>query len=432
MRVQLGKHRKIRSGLALATCSLLGLPAKEIKADNHNWDISTSAFYYGEADGRVSDFSVKAIASRELDEDNSITLNTQVDTLSGASPNGAIPADSIQTFSRPSGSGRYTIEALETPLDDTFRDTRLALGASYNRQLTRLLSGSVGASASKEYDYLHLGLNGSLNRESEDRNTAISIGIAINNDSFSPVGDAPVPLSAMSLDDTSNRNPDADTDKTVSSLLLGVSQVLNRRAIAQINYSFSSVEGYLNDPYKILSVVDADTGILLSSSQEEIGLYLYEKRPDSRNSHSVFAKLKYHLTRDIVDLSYRFHTDDWEIDSHTVDFRYRYNFGETQYLEPHIRYYKQSAAEFHRYFLSNTDLPDFASADYRLAEFSATTLGLKWGKTLDENSTLSARVEYYQANGDDHPDVAFGQLKDKDLYPEVNAWITQISCNLKL
>ena len=76
---------------------------------------------------------------------------------------------------------------------------------------------------------------------------------------------------------------------------------------------------------------------------------------------------------DVIDGSYRFMTDDWGVTSHTIDLKYHWQLDHA-YLEPHLRYYLQSEADFyHRYALS-TDydsatqtlkLSD-ASADYRL------------------------------------------------------------------
>lgn len=431
------KHKKIAAGLAAATSTLLGAsPPNAIGAEN-DWDVSSSVFFYSEEDNRVNDISAKAIIKRELDEENSLSVNAQVDTLSGASPNGAIPTNSIQTFSRPSGKDQYTTGANKTPLDDTFHDTRAALSGGWTRQNSRLLSSTLGGSVSKEFDYLHLGLNGSVARESDDRNTTLSAGLALSFDNYSPVGGAPTPLAQMTfLEDSQERkdeskNSGINTDKTITDVVLGVSQVLNRRAIAQLNYSFSYADGYLNDPYKVLSVVDGTSGELLTSTDLTGGRYLFEKRPDKRTSHNLFGKVKVHLDEDIVDLSYRYHTDDWEIDSHTLDFHYRYMLSGGKYLEPHLRYYKQSAAKFHEYFLVDGETPEFASADYRLAEFSATTIGLKIGKELKKNRSVSARLEYYQASGTDKPDEAIGVLKEQDLYPEVRAWIFQANYSFR-
>ncbi|MCB1756254.1 MAG: DUF3570 domain-containing protein [Gammaproteobacteria bacterium] len=430
--------KNLTSGLAAATSTLLGIsPTNALSADN-DWSLSSSVFFYSEEDSRVNDASLKALLKRDLDEESSISINAQVDTLSGASPNGATPTGSVQTFSRPSGKGEYTAKANETPLDDTFHDTRGALSGSWTRQNSRSLSSTIGASVSSEFDYLHLGINGSVAQEINQNNTTLNAGLALSFDNYSPVGGTPTPLAPMTISDRpENRDEEDDdeengpnTDKTITDVVLGVSQVLNRRAIAQLNYSFSQADGYLNDPYKVLSVVDGNTGELLSPTDAGSS-YLYEKRPDKRTSHNLFGKIKVHLDKDIVDLSYRYHTDDWDISSHTLDFHYRYMLSRGKYLVPHLRSYKLTAAKFHEYFLISGEIPEFASADYRLAEFSATTIGLKIGKEFDEDKSISARLEFYQASGTDHPDEAIGVLKDQDLYPEVQAWILQANYSFR-
>jgi len=42
--------------------------------------------------------------------------------------------------------------------------------------------------------------------------------------------------------------------------------------------------------------------------------------------------------------------DDWGVNSHTIDAKYRFRFN-NQYLEPQLRWYTQSKADFyHRLF----------------------------------------------------------------------------------
>ncbi len=62
----------------------------------------------------------------------------------------------------------------------------------------------------------------------------------------------------LDVGDLSNRL--GDDSKDVLDLVLGVTQVINRNLLVQLNYSFSSADGYLNDPYKIVSLVDPVTG----------------------------------------------------------------------------------------------------------------------------------------------------------------------------
>jgi len=46
--------------------------------------------------------------------------------------------------------------------------------------------------------------------------------------------------------------------------------------------------------------------------------------------------MKYHLNKDIVDLSYRYMWDDWGISSHTFNMRYRWMLGNKHYLFPDL------------------------------------------------------------------------------------------------
>ena len=61
------------------------------------------------------------------------------------------------------------------------------------------------------------------------------------------------------------------------------------------------------------------------------------------------------------------------------------------YVEPHARYYSQSAADFYNLYLNSTDsLPEFTSADARLGKFNAATLGVKFGMELDGGREFGA------------------------------------------
>jgi hypothetical protein len=212
----------------------------------------------------------------------------------------------------------------------------------------------------------------------------------------------------------------------VLDLLIGVTQVLGPRTVAQLNYSLSDSSGYLTDPYKLVSVVDADTGDPVPGSGA-LNLVLYESRPDSRLQHALFMRVKRQMRRaDVLDASYRFMTDDWGVQSHTVDLRYRWPLGRF-YLQPHVRYYLQSASDFYvPYLRDDRPLPDHASADHRLGELDATTLGLKVGLPLGDGQEWSARLEYYAQSGTSPPGAAFGSLGGLELVPSLDALVVQL------
>ena len=121
-------------------------------------------------------------------------------------------------------------------------------------------------------------------------------------------------------------------------------------------------------------------------------------------------------------------TDDWGVDSHTVDLRYRWSFERGRYLQPHVRFYQQTAAEFYRSVLfDGAPLPAYATADHRLGEFDGLTVGLKYGQATDRGNEWSTRIEYYTQTGSASPGSALGSLAQFDLYPDLNALIAQFT-----
>jgi hypothetical protein len=426
-------NRSISAALAAATCSLLGggIPAPVDAQEEPAWDFNTSLLYYGEDDDRVKDYSVSAIARRMFVDDRFLTIGLTVDVLTGATPNGAIKQDVPQTFTRPSGDGAYTVAAGELPLDDTFKDTRAAFTVSWQQPVGETSLINIGASASHEYDYTHIGLNAKFARDFNRRNTTLSAGIALSMDSLDPVGGAPRPLTPMlDVGDKSNRR--GDEDKDVLDIVVGVTQVVSRNLIVQANYSYSNSDGYLTDPYKVLSLVDGATGDTLPrvptpGAEGPSHQFLFENRPDDRTKHSIYGQAKYYMDGKVLDASYRFMTDDWEIDSHTVDVRYRIPFGADRFFEPHLRFYTQTEAEFYMLSISDSQpLPSFASADYRLGDFDAITLGIKYGWKTRNDNEMSVRVEGYRQTGSIPGNQLIGNQATRDNYPDLNAIIVQL------
>lgn len=427
----------IAQRLAAATCSLLGTTvAMPVAAEEEpQWEFDTALLYYGESDDRVKDLSFNILARRLFADDKILSLGLAYDSLTGASPSGAIPQNEVQTFTRPSGDEAYPVAPGELPLDDTFLDTRYALTAGWQQPFGRLYTGSVGISFSTEYDYTHAGVNFGISRDFNKRNTTASLGAAIARDEIDPEGGVPLPLAVMGdVGDLSSRGAAAE-EKDVIDLLFGVTQVINERFLIQVNYSLSDSSGYLNDPYKILSVVDSATGNAISRTPTGTGPlheYRFENRPDQRRKHSFFLQGKYYMKGTVLDMSWRYMTDDWGIDSHTLDAAFRWPLGEKSWFEPHVRAYTQTEADFYRASLPEGQLPAFASADYRLAAFDAITVGVKYGRHTSSGNELAVRLEYYRQDGEIAAGQLFGDQTSEALYPGLDAVILNLSYGFDL
>ncbi|NVJ49851.1 MAG: DUF3570 domain-containing protein [Gammaproteobacteria bacterium] len=422
--------RPIAGAITAASCALLGPAATAADGDfwdfSEKWRFDSGFLYYGETD-RVSAVEGVFSATREADVNDIFNFKVVLDSLTGASPSGAVAQPGVQTFTRPSGRGQYDVMAGDIPLDDTFRDTRLQMNAQWTKPAWQDVTSSYGVHFSKEYDYLSLGLNGSLAFDFNQKNSTFSAGLSYASDTYEPEGGIPLAFAEMVID---QGQPDFQTEfdatridssdtRTTTDLLLGWTQIINRTTIMQLNYSYSNVDGYLTDPFKIFSVVDGN-GVSLEQR--------YEKRPDSRTKHSVFAQVKHHFDESVADVSLRLMTDDWEIDSTTVEYKHYFWLSDNHYIEPQFRFYQQSAAEFYKpYWQSSEPLPEYASADIRLGAFSAYTIGLKYGWKTAGGNDMAVRLSYYQQVADDEIGVHPGVLNDLEIYPDLDAVFLQVT-----
>lgn len=424
--MQLKKPDSIRQALAAATCGLFaGLPvashAENQAAASGKWEVDTAILFYSEQD-RVSLVEPVVRMKKQLGQDESIAVKLVIDALTGSSPSGAVPSTAPQTFTSPSGNDTYTTPANKLPLDPSFLDARVAVSFDWARPLAAERRIVYTGHVSKEYDYTSLGFGATLSQDFHNRNTTLTAGLSYNVDQVAPVGGVPLGLTTQpSFPAVKTTIGDSD-NKNVLDALIGVTQVISRQTLMQFNYTYGRDSGYLADPYKLVSVVDPTSGLPLQT--------IHEKRPDNRARNALYWKTLTAFDKNVLNVSYRYYWDDWGINAHTVDLRYRFNLG-GRYLEPHLRYSKQtSAADFYRPYLRSGESVAYASADYRLSEMTTTTVGIKYGIPA-RTGEFAVRLEYLLQTGDDHPAGAPGQLASQDLFPDTKAIILQLNYSFR-
>ena len=432
------KAGPVRLALAAASATLLG--GGLAHADENPWLVDSGLLVYSESGGRVQATEPIVSLKKDMGDEHYLAMKFTFDSLTGATPNGAIPSKETKTYTGPSGQKSYTTVVGALPLDDSFKDARSAFNLNWEQPLGEKNRITLGGNFSHEYDFTSTGFNTAIARDFNEKNTTLSLGISYEADTINAVGGIPTAFTASAtsagnsaeedgnLNSSGTTKPASDTKK-VTDILLGVSQVMNRHWLTQLNYSRSNSSGYQNDPYKILSVINSHGDTI--NTADGNSLLLYENRPVDRLRQSIYWSNKIHISdMDIVDLSYRHYWDDWGITAETLDLRYRVAITEHAYIEPHFRYYTQTAADFYKPFLvSGSDVIngvaqlDYASSDPRLAKLKGTTLGLKWGYELGRNSEFNIRLETYQQTGDSTPAEAKAMpaLSGLDLYPGLKA-----------
>jgi len=238
------------------------------------------------------------------------------------------------------------------------KEHRQAVDLSVTRYFSKG-SLTAGTSYSEENDYISrsYSLQGSLS--TEDKNTTFTLGGSYTTDTINP-----------SISESEY------FDKRTVSGLIGVTQVLTKEDIVQVNLGYAKGRGYFNDPYK-----------------------RYDDRPDNRESKTVMTRWNHHFdgTDGTSRLSYRYYTDSFGIDAHTLALEYVQPLPNDWTVTPSVRFYSQTSADF--YLPSDLVFPyplPPRTMDQRLSAFGALTVGIKVSKRIAKDWLVDAKFENYE------------------------------------
>lgn len=148
---------------------------------------------------------------------------------------------------------------------------------------------------------------------------------------------------------------------------LGWSQVLTPKVIGNIGFETITDEGYLKNPYRQVRYATATN------------FYAFEpeRYPNTRTSYAVSVGALQSLTsQQVLGYRYRYFTDSWDIQAHTLELEYRYQWNQYQFVSL-IRGYQQGDAEFYADIFPRANYQTFAARDKELSEL--TSLGLSVG-----------------------------------------------------
>lgn len=416
----------IKTKLSSASCILLGISTSAI-ADNEPWIIDLGVMNFIEQD-RNTGIEFIAKGTRDLDDGGTLSLSSELDVITGATPNGATSSNVPQTFTMSSGIGSYSASSNEQPVDDTHMDTRMAVKAALVDPVSDSLTADYNAMISMEFDYLSFAGGGNLALDLNRNNTTLTAGINLEYNRVHPVGNTPVPFATMQPAGQPQIRDVSAKSKSGEEFSVGLNQIINRTSLFQARLTTSHFSGYLTDPYKIISIVENQNQASLGSTLS----YVYENRPDSRTMKSLYLAYKKSYDSGVLDLGYRIYEDSWDIQSHTFDVAYKFKMDDHFFLRPSVRFYQQNEAFFYRHSLLNDEtIPTYASAESRLADFDASTIGLEIGKDLAFDRKQSFTIEYYIQQGDSHPSDAVGLQQQQDLYPSLKTLIFKYVYSLK-
>jgi hypothetical protein len=462
----LRKLGRIAAGLSMLSANLLGASAALAQDDDEDvpqvivhdlmkepapgpdtYVYDSSVLFYKESGSRVQAVEPVFNVQNYLANGSIIGGTFTFDSLSGATPNGATPSTLDQTFnsivrekiystqassSGASGGGTvttipgttyakatYGVSAYALPLA-SFHDHRFAGNGSFSWLTNPDTRLNAGLGASIERDYTTVTGNFGIARDLNQKNTTLSLTVNLEEDISRPYNGTPAPFQDLST----QINGGNDTKATYG-ILAGISQTLSRFWITQVNFNLSGSKGYQADPYRVLSMIDATTGLPTS--------YLFENRPRNRTRESVYWGNKLALGPTVADASVRYYHDTWGINALTAEVSEQVPLGGSVYIKPLYRYYHQTAANFFAYYLVSGDaLPTYASSDSRLSRFNANTIGGKLGVRVFHTGEFYIEGESYRQSGARTVAGAPGALAGLDLFSGVHAISVMTGLRLRM
>jgi hypothetical protein len=342
-----------------------GLGALATTAARADGTVDFKFLRYQESDHRTEVSNPELFWQQDFGERGQFGLLLAYDEITGASPTGEIP--SLDAASGASAS------ASDIPMVE-YSDTRRAATASYSLRMGSHLP-AVSLSFSDESDYLSRGGSISDAWDLFGQRSTLHVGLGITRDRIEPV------------------NMRERFTKDGLSASIGWTQVLGARDLIDISYGLESLDGYLTDPYKSVSVPTIVDGVPTLVAR-------IENRPDSRRRNSVVFKYgHYFLSRGATKLSYRYYWDDWKVDAHTLEMSHDQRIGRRFILTPRVRFHTQDGADFFSY--EYDEAQTYMSSDYRLSAFWSWLAGIGFSVEIGDHVSFSLAAAYQDQIGID-------------------------------
>jgi hypothetical protein len=337
------------------SCTLLAAVLPDDRAD---------VMYHRYSGGGVTVDGPSILVRKSIGQSVSLNANYYVDSVSSAS---------VDVVSQASP---YTEERTQTSLSMDYLHNKSLMNFSYTK--------------SDENDYQAETSSFSISQDMFGDLTTVTLGYGVGNDI---VGNNLDPSFSQSIKRQNYR--------------LGLSQILSKNSLLNVNWETITDEGYLNNPYRSYRIKDT------SASG-----YSYElenlKYPRTRTSNALAFQLKYFLPyRAALSSEYRYFHDTWGISASNIEIGYTHPLKADWIFDVRYRYYTQSAALFYSDLF--TEEKTYMARDKELSSFHDQTIGLgvsyefkpgQW-QFIDRGS-LNLSLDYIRFDYSDFRDVTAG------------------------
>lgn len=368
-------NKKNTTLLALTTAAM-----SLFDAQANTMDESTSIDYtflqYGEADIPVENLNEGASGARYDIEMHQLMLRTPISnntqfTISATkeSMSGALPL-----YVTPDADGKLIQVMSGASIEEERNDANISFKTFTKKSDFTLNIGYVS-----ENDFRSIYINTGSSHTVNNKSSTIEWNIGLAEDYIEPTD----PSFFITIP-----RPEKESKRSISGLF-SFTQIINKNTVINTGLSYSYYDGFLSDPYR----------------QAEVeGLRVADSRPSTKSqlAWNVAARRFISSIDGALQADYRYYSNNWGVESHTLDLGWHQNVGPYLQIKPAIRYYSQSEALFYAPFYSQARLDGFYSSDHRLSEFDALSFKLSISTAMNINTintlfTLS--YESYQSTG---------------------------------
>ena len=321
--------------------------------------------YHSYDGGGITIDGPSVLVRKGFDDKVSVSANYYVDNISSAS------IDAITQASP------YTENRTQTSISADYLNDKSTVSYSYTQ--------------STENDFDALTQSFSITQEMLGGLTTVSLGYTVGDNTITKTGDA-------SFEDNSK----------FKNFRVSIGQILTKKLILSIAYDNISDEGFLNNPYRQVRLVDPADSLS----------YIFEPEnyPRTRTSNAASFNLRYYLPyRASIHGGYRYFTDSWDIKADTFDIGYTHPLNDEWTIEASLRLYSQNQASFYNDLFDSPTVSTqtFQARDKELSTYSDVTLGLgviySFSSSslggLFERSTANLFIDYIQFDYDNFRDI---------------------------
>ena len=343
----------------------------KVLSSYYSQDGVNAAVTGGRGTEELTDIAPTINVAIPLNDDDVLTIDASVSAYTSASSSNIDPFDGDQPanpFLASTGASR--------------QDTWSSLSANYSHSSDdRNTIWSVNTSFAIEYDYTSIGFGGSYTRLFNEKNTEVQLRGNVFLDSWSP--QYPIEFrNGFNINDydfagENNFAPNFSEFENISrnsfNLGLNFSQILSQSIQTSFISDIVLQEGLLSTPHQRVMFGDIEDTIIEDFT---LGNDI-EQLPNSRFKIALANRTNFYINQSFILRSYyRFYTDDWGINSHTLEFELPIKLGMKYTLYPSYRYYTQTATDYFNGYNQTLSTDEFYTSDFDLAGYDAHQYGL--------------------------------------------------------